>query len=257
MDRDRSPVLLLHGFMGCAEAWGEGLLEKLARHRRVFAVDLPGHGGSGLAPVEDGNSLPRVVRDLTTLLTDMDVERAVWAGYSMGGRLALGAAVLHPLSVDRLVLESTSPGLMFEEERTKRKLADDALASRLLSSGIEQFVDDWLERPLLETQRSLPKAVRARERQRRIGNSPQHLARVLQELGTGRQPSFWAELPKVEVPVMVLTGEHDPKFERIGNAMADRLRAVRRVTVAGAGHAVHLERPEDWLRSVTGFLGED
>ena len=125
------------------------------------------------------------------------------------------------------------------------------------SVSFERFVDDWLDQPLFETQRSLPRAVRARERQRRIGNSPQYLARVLQELGTGRQSSFWAELSEVDVPVMVLTGELDPKFERIGNAMADRLRAVRRVTVAGAGHAVHLERPEDWLRSVIAFLRED
>ncbi|HZD06188.1 MAG TPA: alpha/beta fold hydrolase, partial [Longimicrobiales bacterium] len=143
---DRAPVLLLHGFTGSAEAWAEELLEGLAARRRILAVDLPGHGGSDAPTGEGRMTLPSTARGLVGLLDRMGVERASWIGYSMGGRVALGAAVLYPERVDRLVLESASPGLATPEEREARRAQDEARARELESSGLEAFVDRWMAR---------------------------------------------------------------------------------------------------------------
>lgn len=253
--REAPPLLLLHGLTGSVEAWGPRLLEDLAAERRVVAVDLPGHGGSDLPP-PGGLSLTAVVGDLCDALDRLDVERAVWAGYSMGGRVALGAAVLRPERVAALVLESASPGLATDEERARRRALDEERASALETEGLEAWVDGWMALPLFASQRFLPPEVRRRERARRLGNPVEGLSRALRELGTGSQPSFWNDLHRMGVPVLLLTGEEDPKFCRIADAMADRLPAVRRSIVSRAGHAVHLERPRAWLEAVRRFLEE-
>ncbi|MGM0578583.1 MAG: 2-succinyl-6-hydroxy-2,4-cyclohexadiene-1-carboxylate synthase [Myxococcota bacterium] len=255
-DRGDGPAtVLLHGFTGSAAAWGRSLLERLARGRRVLAVDLPGHGRSA-RPVDPARyALQRVLDDLERVLDAAGADRADWIGYSMGGRLALGAAVLRPHRVDRLVLEGASPGLEDAEERAARRERDEALARDLERFGMEPFVDRWMALPLFATQRRLPADVLAAARTRRLDNAPPALAACLRGLGTGRQPSFWDVLDRVQAPTLLLTGALDDKFRRIADAMADRMPDARRADVPEAGHTAHLERPDGWLEAIEGFVG--
>jgi len=249
------PVLLLHGFTGSGGSWGETIVERLAARRRVLIPDLPGHGRSD-APREPGRyTVEAVVADLCDLLDVHGVGTADWVGYSMGGRIALGAAVLAPRRVGRLVLESASPGLPTEEERFARRVADAHLARRIRAGGIRRFVEEWERLPVFATQERLPPDVRVSLRERRLDNDPDALAACLGGLGTGSQPSFWDDLAAVRSRVLVLAGEADPKFREIGRGMIERLADARLEIVPGAGHAVHLEAPDAWLDLVLDFLG--
>ncbi len=254
------PVLLLHGFTGSVGAWGEELLEGIAATgRRVVAVDLLGHGRSDVPAEPSRYAMERQLDDLEEVLDALGLERAVWAGYSMGARLALGGAVLRPRRVAALVLESGSPGLATGPERRARRAADEALAARLEEAEPEamtRFVDEWMEQPLFETQRRLPADVRKRQRRRRLAAHPRGLAGALRGLGTGAQPSLWERLPEVEVPALLLTGRLDVNFEAVADRMAERMSAPVRASVPDAGHAVHLERPRSWLARVKAFLAE-
>jgi 2-succinyl-6-hydroxy-2,4-cyclohexadiene-1-carboxylate synthase len=248
------PLLLLHGFTGSAAAWGERILSGLAEARRVIAVDLPGHGRSDAPDGPEGYALPALVEDLCDVLDELRAPAADWVGYSMGGRVALGAAVLAPERVARLVLEGASPGLATEEERAARREQDEALARRIETSSIEAFVDEWVALPIFASQRRLSERVRAAERERRLGNDPRALAACLRGLGTGSQPSFWERLPEVRAPVLLLTGEEDTKFTGIAAQMSGRLPNARAAVVSVAGHCVHLEAPEPWLEVVRAWL---
>jgi 2-succinyl-6-hydroxy-2,4-cyclohexadiene-1-carboxylate synthase len=248
------PLLLLHGFTGSAAAWGDRILSGLAQLRRVIAVDLPGHGRSDRPVDRACYALPAVVQGLCELLDALDAPSADWVGYSMGGRVALGAAVLAPERVARLVLEGASPGLATEEERTARREQDEALARRLEAAGIEAFIDEWASLPIFASQRRLPERVRAAERERRLANDPRALAACLRGLGTGSQPSFWERLAEVRAPALLLTGDEDAKFTRIAAQMASRLPHAESATVPGAGHCAHLEAPGPWLEVVTSWM---
>lgn len=196
-------------------------------------------------------TLEAVVDDLCGLLDAVGVDRAVWVGYSMGGRVALGAALLRPERVERLVLESASPGLVSSEERSERRALDERRARALETDGLAAFVDRWMTLPIFESQRDLPDGTRARERARRMKEgSVEGWARALRELGTGSQPSFWERLDRVTMPVLLLAGGRDEKFVAIATRMAGAIPLATRVTVPGAGHAVHLEAPRDWLKAV-------
>lgn len=249
------PLVLVHGFMGSAAAWG-GLPARLARRRPVIVPDLPGHGGSDAPHDPEAYAVPRVALMLGRLARTLGVPEADWLGYSMGGRIVLAGAAEGALSHRRLVLESSSPGIAADEDRAARRRLDEARAAELLDDGLEAFVAGWLDMPLFASQRRLPEAVRAAERARRLAGDAVALAACLRGGGTGCQPSYWSALEGVAAPTLLLTGGADAKFEAVADAMAGRLPGARRTTVLGAGHAVHLETPGAWLDAVEAFLDD-
>lgn len=253
-DVSAPPLLLVHGFSGSSESWGEPLLERLSVGRRVIAVDLPGHGESDV-PAEPGRfAFAAIVADLADLLDVLDVASAVWVGYSMGGRLALGAGLFLPERVSRLVLESASPGLATEQERTERRSSDELLARRIESAEIGAFVREWETLPLFSTQRKLAPQARAELRSRRLTNRPEALAACLRGLGTGMQPSLWEALEHVGAPTLLIAGEEDQKFVGTNERMLNALPDARLEVIPDAGHAVHLEQPGAWLSAVESFV---
>ena len=253
-DRSAPPLLLLHGFSGSSNSWGEPLLTRLSIGRRLIAVDLPGHGESEVPSDAGRFAFAAVVADLADLLDTLEVAAAVWIGYSMGGRLALGAGLFVPDRVSGLVLESASPGLATESERAERRLSDELLARRIESNEIGVFVNEWEDQPLFRSQRRLATADRAELRRRRMENRPVALAACLRGLGTGMQPSLWSALEHVSVPTLLLAGHEDPKFVQTNERMFEALPDARLELVPNAGHTVHLEQPAAWASAVESFV---
>lgn len=216
-------------------------------------LDLPGHGRHAGLVGTWRFTLEAVEAEVDAVAGSEPLDLV---GYSMGGRLALAYACRNPHRVERLVLESASPGLRTGEERTARRLEDEALARRIEAGGVPAFVDEWEKLPLFASQASLPPDVRARQRAVRLANDPHSLAAALRGLGTGVLPSYWGSLGTLNFPVLVVVGALDPKFVEIGRRMASALPDARLVEVPEAGHTVHLERPGAWLAAVTGFLRE-
>lgn len=249
-----SPLLLIHGFGGSVESWGVETLDRLSKDRRVVAVDLPGHGTSD-APREPGRfALAAIVDDLADVLSRLDVESAIWVGYSMGGRIALGAGLFVPRRVAGLILESASPGLEDDQARAERRLADARLAERIDSEGLAAYHDAWEKLPVLASQRGLPPATQRVLRDQREKNNPAALAACLRGLGQGMQPSLWGALNHISAPVLLLAGELDEKYVQINERMLAGLPSGRLVVAPGAGHNIHLENPEAWLAAVESFL---
>lgn len=242
-------LVLLHGFTGGRATWTP-FRDALARRWRVLAVDLPGHGRSSL-PAGD---LVDLAAALVGVLDRHDVPRAHWLGYSLGGRAALHVAVAWPTRVERLVLESTSPGIADERARAMRAFADAALADGIVRDGVDAFVDRWTAQPLFATQRHLPKAVRTRERALRTTNTADGLAAALRAYGPGTQVPLWERLGDVRARTLLVAGEKDEAYRAHAAAMAARLSDARVAVVPGAGHATHLENPAAFIAAVDAFL---
>jgi 2-succinyl-6-hydroxy-2,4-cyclohexadiene-1-carboxylate synthase len=169
----------------------------------------------------------------------------------MGGRFALYAALDHPEAVERLVLVSTTAGIDDDRERAARRQADDALAVRIEAEGVEAFVEWWLQTPLFK---SLPAEVSQRED--RLTNTAAGLASSLRRAGAGTMdPPLWTRLTTLEMPVLIVGGDKDPKYAALADRLAEGIGPnATKTLIAGAGHACHLERPQAFLDAIEWFL---
>jgi 2-succinyl-6-hydroxy-2,4-cyclohexadiene-1-carboxylate synthase len=237
---DGPRVALVHGFTQTGRCWGP-VATDLARDHEVVRVDAPGHGRS--ATVRAG--LP----DGADLVADR-VGRATYLGYSMGGRLCLHLALRHPEVARGLVLVGATAGIEDAHERGVRRERDRQLAVRLRELGVPAFLDEWLAQPLFAS--LPPDAACVPER---LENRVDGLASSLELAGTGAQEPLWDDLHRIEVPVLVTSGEHDTKFTAIGRRVAETIGAnARFATVPGAGHTAHLEQPEAFLAVLRPWL---
>ena len=232
---------MLHGFTQTSRSWNR-YIDFIDPQQSIIRVDAPGHGGSST-----------VAADLTTT-AQMVVEQCGFGdyiGYSMGARLALHIALLHPKNVRRLVLVSSSPGLQSPNERLTRVQSDEKLAREIAEIGVATFVEKWLSGPLFAGLTSTPADI-----QDRLRNSSDGLASSLRLCGTGAQQSLWDRLPELKMPVLLIVGERDQKFLQIGHEMKSRIgMSAELVVIENAGHSLHLEQPEHCQSVIASFLG--
>jgi 2-succinyl-6-hydroxy-2,4-cyclohexadiene-1-carboxylate synthase len=233
-------VVLLHGFGGTRRAW-DGVAALLPRERyRPLALDLPGHGeyADAARPITFAGCMEHVLARAP--------RRFVLGGYSQGGRIALHVALAAPERVQRLVLVATTAGIEGDAEREQRRRSDHALADDLEHRPYEEFVERWRTQPLFATDPPEVGAL-AREDQRR--NRPDALAAVLRGIGSGEMRPLWSRLPELKMPVTIVVGERDAKFQALGRRMAELLFDAQLLVVAG-GHGLPLENPTAVARAL-------
>jgi 2-succinyl-6-hydroxy-2,4-cyclohexadiene-1-carboxylate synthase len=231
-------VILLHGFTHTGHSW-DPVVAAVGERYRPVAPDIRGHGSAAdRVPV----TLDAVIDDVASI----GPERFTLVGYSMGGRIALHAALALPGRVERLVLIGASPGIADPAERAGRREADERLADEIEGMTIEEFAERWGANPVLAGQ---PEWVH----EDRLRNTPAALARALRGLGTGALPSLWDRLGELPMPVVLIVGERDQKFRAIAEQMAAAIVHAEVIVTPGNGHAVHLEAPGTVARLVEGL----
>jgi 2-succinyl-6-hydroxy-2,4-cyclohexadiene-1-carboxylate synthase len=235
-------IVLLHGFSGTRRAW-DGVVARLDPERYLpLALDLPGHGEAA------DRERPIGFDGCVEAVLEQAPERFALCGYSMGGRVALHVALAAPARVERLVLVSGTPGIEDASERAERRRADRELADELEREPFEQFIERWRTQPLFASD---PPEVGelARADQRR--NRPDALAAVLRGIGTGEMTPLWSRLGELTMPVTLLVGERDAKFQAIGRRMSERLPDGELRVVPG-GHGLVLESPAAVAEALSG-----
>ncbi len=252
--RKSDPTLvMLHGFTGSAAGWGRQLDTLAAYGLRVIALDLLGHGQSDAPDDPQRYAIEHCQQDILAVLQELGVSKgqAILLGYSMGGRIALYTAFSGFFRA--LILESASPGLEDPAEREQRRISDEALAASIEREGVQAFIERWEKLPLFASQKTLRLECRETLRRQRLQNRATGLAQSLRGVGLGVQPSLYARLPTLQIPVLLIAGELDTKFTEIARHMAQALPQAQLRIIPGAGHTVHLERPEEFVSLVGDF----
>ena len=209
-------VTFVPGFMQRGEAW-EPVAGALAERYRVRSVDFTTYTfEERLEELPAGGAL---------------------VGYSMGGRIALHAALREAERYDALVLIGVSAGI---EDREARQRADEELASWIEAHSIEEVVERWERQPIFATQSD---ELRARQRAGRLGHDPRRLAQLLRSAGQGATPPVWDRLHELRCPVLLIAGERDERYVEAAHRMAALISDARVAIVPGAGHAPQLEQP--------------
>ncbi|PZC51080.1 MAG: 2-succinyl-6-hydroxy-2,4-cyclohexadiene-1-carboxylate synthase [Chloroflexi bacterium] len=250
------PLVFLHGFTGNRETW-RAFGASVSKYYKLVTVDLPGHGESDSPDSSDLYTMEIHVKALGELLDHLEFEQVAWIGYSLGGRIALGATLGMPDRSAALVLESASPGISKLGERVQRTKDDQALANWIEEAGVTEFVNYWEALPMWDSQNRLSELIRKRLRSQRLLNKPIGLANSLRGIGSGAQPQYYSRLGQINVPTLLLAGEEDRKFLQVATEMDRNISNCSLKVVSQAGHCIHLEQPVIFKELVFKFLKEN
>ena len=259
-----APLLLVHGFAQSARSW-ETIAERLAARGRVaYAIDSTGHGQSDRPRDEQTYELGEQGRTLlgcARRVARAEGARPTIVGYSMGGRVALSALVDSPEAfaevAGALVLESCGLGPADEAERARAARADARRAEELRAQGLEAFMKAWGSQPLFASQVALPSDVRGRVRAERLANDVEALVRTFERAGQHAMPARGAVCAalagyvKRGGRVRYVAGALDEKYAALAEVLPS---CVEAHIVEGAGHNVHLERPDAYVQLLSDFL---
>ncbi len=233
------PILLLHGLGSCASDYGALMLRLLPLHRRVLALDLPGHGLSAQLP--EGLGTRALAERLFQSLDGLSSEPLLVFGNSLGGLVALLLARAQPERVRALMLASPA-GAPMEEEALARFL--------------EGFVFPTHEHALAFVQRfrvapGPERHVLAWGLRRRFSRGP-----IPDLLGRVRAEDLLkpAELAEIQAPVLLFWGREDrvlpPEQAAFFRA---HLPSVQVEEADGYGHAPFLDQPRDFAARMLAF----
>ena len=237
------PLLLIAGTASDGASWSPIL--PLLRGRRLILID---NRGSGRSKVEGPIEIAEMVEDAAALLEFLGLERADVLGHSLGGFIALLLAVRHPAKVGRLVTMGTGP----------MSAASKVLLHDLARLYFTMVPQDWFRifyqflfsDPFFADERRVAQAAEASTRYP-FRQSPGDFGRQIAALDR-IEP---VDLSQVASPVLAIAGELDllarPEAVR---AMHAPIKTCRYVTIAGAAHSIHWEKPQETAAVIKEFL---
>jgi esterase len=238
-------VVLLHGLFGSARNFG-AVQQQLARRCRVIALDLRNHGAS---PHDGDMRYAAMAADVLQTLDGLAALPATLLGHSMGGKVAMQAALTQPDAVARLIVADIAPVAYPPHHRA----IAEAMAALPLSPGMTRA----------QAGSALSEAV------------PDAAMRafLLQNLELGAAPAWRIGLTEIIAALPVIEGWQTPADARYGGstifmagAASDYIRAEHRpairalfpnarfVTLKNAGHWLHAENPSGFVAVVEAFL---
>lgn len=244
-------VTLLHGFTQSGESWRE-VISIMPPGWRFIVPDLRGHGRTDLAEGEPC-TMEESTSDLVSLWDHLGVRTTHLVGYSMGGRLALHAAAHAGGRVASLLTLGAHAGLG-EPERAARRRDDEALAERIVRDGVPSFVEHWSRLPLFAGLERRGIAYTAGVRELRLRNSASGLACSLRGMGAGAMTPVWDLLRGVDFPCTFVAGSLDGRYVEFARRLAGTVPGGTTALVEGAGHAAHMEAPQDFVRVLSHHL---
>lgn len=227
------PVLaLVHGWGMNARVF-DALADRLANDFDVRALDLPGHGGRAALA---GNTLQGWADDLAQQLPD----NTMLLGWSLGGQVAMRAALDHPRKVTRLILLASTPKFVATEEWQRGMAPAD-----LQDFGAALLADPQatlLRFLSLQTRgMSGQKAMLQQLRQTLLAAPAPSREALAGGLAILRDTDLRAELPQLTQPTLILHGALDTLTPPAAGAwLAETLPAAQHIAFSGAAHAPHL-----------------
>jgi pimeloyl-ACP methyl ester carboxylesterase len=246
---ERLPVVvLLHGLAGYAGEW-KGSAKWLTANHRVVALDQRGHGRSSRLPGDTSRSA--YVADVVSVIESLDAGPVVLIGQSLGGHTAMLAAAQRPDLVAALVVAEASPGRDPDGPHRVRqwlstwpvpfgsrasafdffqtmKYFRSGLAAQVWADGLEERPDGWWPRFDVEV--------------------------MIDSLAEVATRDYWDRWVAIRCPTLLVGGEHGALSGEEVEPMLALLPRAQFAQIDGAGHDVHLDRPERWRTVVTEFL---
>lgn len=252
------PLLLLHGFTGTKEDFGDWLEALAAQGWHVVAPDQRGHGASAKPETEADYSLELFASDALTLADRLGFERFAVLGHSMGGMLTQHLVLAAPHRVTALVLMDTHHGPLTSVDPQLVTLGIELARTQ----GMEVVAD--VVAAMGEDDPLVTPAYReliARRPERKVQSdtnlravAPAMYAAMLAVITSASTEDRLGHLAGLDVPTLVMVGEQDTPFLGASERMAATIPGARLAVIPGGGHSPQLEAPDAWWEALESFL---
>lgn len=244
-------LLMLHGFMGDVRVF-EHLIDDLTEACNPITLDLLGHGKSE-KPVEAERYCEKhQIDDLVTITQQLGLSPLFLYGYSMGGRLALKTALENPDFLKGLILESTTYGILDDDERAKRRQVD-AQGAKEINQNYNAFLSKWEELALFQSPLATDEQLAGKYKNIHLSQDPKAMAASIIGFGTGSMEPVRNHFPGFHKPVMVLVGSCDQKYVEISRSLVSYFNNVHLCYIK-AGHRIHLDNPGQLAQEINLFI---
>jgi pimeloyl-ACP methyl ester carboxylesterase len=250
------PLLLVHGFTGAKEDFGDFVEPLAADGWHVVAPDLRGHGRSDAPPAEADYSIDVFGADVLALLDALGWDRCAVLGHSMGGMITERLLIAHPERFAAAILMDT-------HHRAPTAIDPDmaaAAAHVVRERGLAELARLQAERGDVLSTPAHRRLVAERPGYAEFGDrkllaaSPAMYASLA--VGITSQTDQLPALAALDLPVLVLVGALDGPFLAASRRMAEAVPGARLVTIPDAGHSPQFENPDAWWEAVHTFLDE-
>lgn len=247
-------LVLLHGFPDYHYSWRDQM-PVLSKHFQVVALDLRGYNKSDKPKGVENYKMEKLVGDVEAVLKHFKQKKAVIVGHDWGGAIAWAFAMSHPDKTDRLViLNLPHPnGLTRELANNPEQRKNSAYARNFQKDEANnippELLVSWVKEP-----DARKKYVEA------MGRSSMEAMLNYYKANYPREPYKAADkpLPPVKCPVLMIHGLDDKYL--LPGALNDTWKWVEKdltlITVPGAGHFVHRDKPEFVTKKMVGWLTE-
>ncbi len=242
------PLLLIAGLASDSSSWG-GVIKDLSSNFTTVIFDNRGCGRSSTP--EEPYTIEDMAGDCIKLLDGLKIERCHVLGHSMGGYIAQVLALQYPERVDRLVLESTS----FVSSKRNNELYKGFLNELERGSSSEAVVRGWI--PWLFSPKTISDTsfIESFVKAASEYPYPQTAKGFAGQINAIASFDGKNAAASIKPNTLVLEGGQDALITpQEVQALAKLIPASKYAALDGAGHALHIERPKEFVREVTGFI---
>jgi 3-oxoadipate enol-lactonase len=239
-------VLMLHGIGGGHLSFAPQVETLASSGYRAVAWDMPGYGRS--APIEPYN-FKGLAQSCIALIEALKCGDVVLVGHSMGGMVAQEVMARRPELVSKLVLCGTSPSFGKADGQWQREFIAQRTAPLDAGKSMAELAEVLV--PQIVGPGSLPEGVRLATHCMSLVPASTY-RRALEALVTFDRR---ANLPRIQVPTLVVAGEHDPNAPpSMMKKMADAIARSTYLEMRGIGHLQNLESPAEFDGLLLNFL---
>lgn len=246
-------LVLLHGYTGHARSW-DAFAEAMSTKYRVLALDQRGHGESSWA-ARDAYGTREMVEDLAAFVAALGLKNFALLGLSMGGIVSFAYAGRRPVELARLVIVDIAPEIGVQG---LKNIQSNVSRSDVFESREEAFARARADNPIPPEDHHRYRVDNSLMRTD-DGRFTYRYDRALRD-PTNRREAIpaeegWRLVSSIAVPTLLIRGElSDILSAEVAQRFVGAVPDCRLIEVAGSGHPVPLDKPDEFLEAVRTFL---
>lgn len=245
---DGPVIILIHAFPLNKSQWNKQV-EVLIENCRVIAYDIRGFGNSDSNIDNEEFSVELFVEDLMGLMDYLKLEKAMLCGLSLGGYIALNAAVNFPKRVDSLILCDTTCIADTLESKEKRMLT----IKNIEKNGVESFANESIKNLFAPESFVTNKEKIAIVKEMIVKTSAKSLCNTITALSKRKETC--SDLQKICVPVLILVGQEDLITNvEAANFMQKNIKGSELYVIEHAGHLSNIENSYEFNDKISLFI---